>query len=186
MATLNTADQLRLFIGDRPRFAQETYFGDGTASSFQISGFPLVSGCTALGGFQPTAFVTGNNPSAWSATGATFDYNFGRVTFSAVPSADSAFQVIYSYANFSDQEIDFLTANYPNTKAMRMAMIDTLMADAYKRTRWSDFRGGQFDDSQTMSNLMKMRDAVWKELTVEQGPIGALISWGQSQENDGS
>lgn len=183
MATLTTAEILRRRISDRPRYASELYYGDGTAATFQISGVPIITGCTSLGAFQPSAMIPVGN--SWSATGVTFNYNLGLVSFSGVPSALSAFQINYTYATFSDQEIDQVTATYGTIPDMQMDLIDTLMADSYKRARWASQRGAYFDDSLTMDNLMKMRSAVYAGKTVEQGPIGDQFSWDRTQEQNG-
>lgn len=181
MATLTTAESLRRRISDRPRYESETYYGDGTASAFSLSGVPIVTGCTSLGSMIPSAFVAAGDH--WTATGATFDYNLGRVTFSGVISANSAFQVNYTYATFSDQEIDQVTGMYGTFMEMQLDLIDTLMADSYRRARWASQRGAYFDDSLTMANLMMMRSAVFARLTVEQGPLGKMIGWSDNQEN---
>jgi hypothetical protein len=180
---LTTAELLRRHIADRPRLAVELYYGDGTASSFGISGSPIVTGCTALGAFQPSAMVPVGN--SWSATGATFDYNLGTVTFSGVISANSAFQVVYTYGTFSDQEIDQVTATYGILQEMQLDLIDTLMADSYKRARWASQRGAYFDDSLTMNNLMLMRSAVFASKTTEQGPLGGIVGWSNTQSVNG-
>jgi hypothetical protein len=180
---LNSADQLRFFGNDQPRFLIETRYGDGTASSFQVSGAPIVSGATAFGGVPPSAFVPIGG-TAWSGTGATFNYPLGIVSFAAPISANSAFQVDYTYGTFSDQEIDFVTGNFGDMYAMRLALIDNLMSNSYKRARWVAQRGGaSYDDSETMSNLMLMRSALIAERTTEQGPLGDIISWDEQQQN---
>lgn len=179
---MNTADLLRRHISDRPRLAIETYYGDGTANLFQISGSPVVTASTSLGAFQPSAMVFNGNK--WSATGATFDYNLGTVAFSGVISANSSFQVSYTYATFSDDEINQVTASYGMMQEMQLDLIDTLMADSYRRARWASQRGAYFDDSLTMTNLMMMRSAVFASKTVEQGPIGSAIGWAEAQARD--
>lgn len=183
MAQLNSAEMLRRRISDRPRYTTETYYGDGTASAFMISGSPLVTGCTSLGSIAPSAFVAAGDH--WTATGATFDYEQGRVTFSGVISANSAFQVNYTYATFSDQEIDQVTGSYSMMQDMQLDLIDTLMADSYKRARWASQRGAYYDDSLTMANLMMMRSAIFASKTVEQGPLGGMVPWSETQENYG-
>ncbi len=68
---------------------------------------------------------------------------------------------------------------------MQLDLIDTLMADSYKRAQWGGQGGASFDDSQTMQNLMMMRSAVFARLTVEQGPLGDMVSWDREQETRG-
>lgn len=187
MANLNSADALRFFMADRPRLLMETKYGDGTASAFQISGVPLVTGGTALGGFAPSAFVPigVGGGTAWSATGATFNIPLGTVSFNNAISANSAYQVKYTYSTFSDQEIDFVTGLFTDMYAARLALIDNLMADSYKRASWGVQRGAFYDDSKTMQNLMLMREAIYKEMTVETGPQGDILSWDANQQNFG-
>lgn len=178
---LTTAEQLRFFIADRPRYAMETYYGDGTAKTFQVSGAPWVSGSTNLGGRAPSALVPVGN--SWSGTGVTFDYNQGLVTFSSVVSANSAFQVAYTYGTFSDAEIDFVTANCGDMYGMRLALIDHLMGDAWKRMRWASLGGAHFDDSMAMANLIRMRDAIDRDRTQSQGGEFIIDAWSRSQED---
>lgn len=180
---LTTAEILRFQIADRPRLQKETFYGDGTASAFQLSGYPVVSGCTSLGGLVPSAFNTASGGASWSGTGATFSYYLGTVTFSAVPSASSALHVEYTYGTFSDAEIDLVTGLYSDLPSMRLALIDNLMGDAWKRARWAAGAGGFFDDSLSLANLMQMRSAVRAEMTNEQGPQMFYGSWDSEQEN---
>lgn len=184
---MNTADQLRFAMADKPRLLVETKYGDGTASAFQLSGVPLVSGGTALGAFQPSAFVPvgAGGGTAWSATGASFNYNLGTVSFSGAISANSAYQVSYTYAVFSDQEIDMITGMYGDMPSMRLALVSNLMSDAYKRASWQSQAGASYDDSKTMQNLMLMRSAIIAERTEEQGPVGDVFSWSTEQQNYG-
>lgn len=179
---INSADSLRFFSNDQPRQMIETKYGDGTAQLFQMSGMPMVTGATAFGGYTPSAFVPHAN--GWTATGATFSLPLGTVTFPVAISANSAFQVSYTYATFSDFEIDMVTGLYPgDSYSQRLALIDNLMADSYKRARWAAGRGAYFDDSTTMQNLMLLRSAIRGEATTEQGPLGDIISWDDQQAN---
>lgn len=179
---LNSADQLRFAMSDKPRLLMETRYGDGTANLFQLSGVPLVSGASALGGMVPSAYVP--VAAGWSATGgATFDYQLGTVAFTTAISANSAFQVRYTYATFSDQEIDLVTGLYGDLPSMRLALVDNLMGDAYKRAAWRSQAGASYDDKETMKNLMLMRSAIIAQRTDEQGPLGAVISWYDEQQN---
>ena len=165
-------------MNDKPRLQVETRYGDGTARMFQMSGTPIVTG--AQGAFQPSAFVAG--AGQWTSTGATFDAALGTVSFSGTISANSAFQVTYTYATFSDDEINFITGAYGDMYGMRLALVDALMADAYKRAKWGAARGVYYDDTKTMDNLMQLRSAIIAARTTEQGPIGEIISWGDQQQ----
>jgi hypothetical protein len=182
MATLNSAEILRRRVGDKPRMAIETYYGDGFNNMFQYSGNPIVTGCTSLGAIKPSAYVLAGN--GWSGTASTFDYLQGTVTFSGTISALSAFQLVYTYATFSDQEIDQVTAAYGSIPDMQMDLIDTLMADSYKRMAWGSERGSTYDESKTMTNLMMMRSAVFASKTVETGPHGYFAEWAATQETN--
>lgn len=180
----NTADSLRWYANDKPRLLTEVRYGDGTASAFQLSGVPLVTGGTAFGAFQPSAYVPigAGGGTAWSATGATFNLPLGTVSFSAAISAQSAYQVSYTYATFSDADIDFVTGLVGDMLSMRLALIDNLMSDAYKRASWGSQAGARYDDSKTMANLMLMRSAIRAEMVEEIGPAGDIVSWDANQE----
>ena len=180
---MNTADQLRFYMNDKPRVLRETRYGDGTATVFPLSGVPIVTGATALGGFQPSAFAAAPGGAGWTATGATFNAQLGEVKFSAVVPLNSAVHLAYTYATFSDQEIDLVTGLYGDMPSMRLALIDNLMSDAYKRAAWRSQAGASYDDKETMKNLMLMRSAIIASRTDEQGPLGDIFSWSTEQQN---
>src|SRR3989304_9917241 len=93
---LTTAQQVRLRISDRWRWAEEYRGGDGTALKFKLGQGAPFSNLSALSAFVPVA-------AGWSATGGTFDTGLGLVEFSGLVSANSAWRAEYQWAVFSDR-----------------------------------------------------------------------------------
>lgn len=180
---MNSAELLRVAMSDRPKFANENYTSDGTATTYQLSGFPLVTGSTALGSFQPSAFVAGASGNMWSATGATFNLLFGVATIPSAIPFGQPIQFQYTWGVMSDQEIDFLTAQDPGDLVlMQIHYIDWLLADYAKRARWNA-GGVSYDETRLHDFLINMREVLWKRTTLEQGPQGGIESWYDQQEN---
>ena len=178
----DTAIQLRLRIADRPRRNVFTLYGDGLSSAFELGALPggIVTGGGAAG--QPSAFIAvGASPgTAYSATGATFTYAPGLVTFSGVPSAGTAIQTVFWHAVFSDAEIDYITGNYGDLNGMTLEVINALMMDATKRVAWAG-GGVSYNESTVFKSLKDMRDTIYTAMTVETGPQGGFESWADSQ-----
>lgn len=181
---MNTAEQLRFYVADKPRFSQETYFGNGSALVYQISGFPMVTGATGLGGMEPGVFIRNANSDGWTATSlSATGLGLGTITFGTPIQNGMPFQIRYTYATFSDQEIDFITAlKSGDLKGMRMEILNLLIADYSKRSRWNA-QGVSVDDSIVVQNLIRAREILWKEMTIEQGAQGGIESWSENQQN---
>lgn len=168
--TLTSAQQLRLYAQDQPRIQDRTMFGDGSAASFPLPDRNLTSA---------TAYVMA--AGGWSATGATFDPT-GQVAFSAVISAATAFRVTYIYSNFSDDEINqFLSAG--SLINAEILVVETLMFDAIKRSRWASPDGTSFDDSQAQSHLQMLYDKLQNEQAKDAVDQGGVVSWAMNQNN---
>lgn len=180
---MTSAEILRFQMSDRPHFANEVYFGDGTASAFQMSGFPMITGCANLGGQNPTVTIRSDTEDSWSGTAlAATGLLFGMITFASPIPYGVPFQVGYTYAAFSDQDIDYFTANAPgDLNGQKLKMIDTLLTDYVTRARWNA-QGVSVDDHVVFENLLKLRETLWKQMTVEQGPLGGVESWAVQQQ----
>jgi hypothetical protein len=166
---LTTAQQVRLRIQDQPKLARDTYTADGAATGFSLPHRNITSA---------SAYVM--NAGAWSATGAMFSVS-GEVAFADAISAQSAFQVAYTYSVFSDEEIaDFVTAG-GGIPGARLEAVQALMFDGLKRSRWMAADGTQFDDTQAMSLLNRMYDQFSKEAENDALLGGGLISWAGNQ-----
>ncbi len=175
-----TQDQeLRLGVDDLPKPAEEVLYGDGTGTAFQLAHYPLVSATPAS---APSAYfyVT----SAWSATGASFSYPFGRVSFPGIVSANSAVRIVYHWAIFSDEEICYFTGKHAgDLVSQKLLVVETLLMNAWKRHNWSAAGGQSVSEANVFDQLMKMRAMLQTKLTTELGPEGSLISWSEEQEN---
>ena len=180
---MNSADNLRFRMADRPQLAIETYLGDGTASAYQISGVPIVTGGTALGGRSLNVEIRNANGDSWTATSLmATSLALGLITFAQPIPFGFPFQVTYTFATFSDSEIDEFTAASPgDLNGQKIGMIDVLLVDYAKRSRWNA-QGVSMDDSVVFQNLLKLREELWKQMTQEIGPQGGLVSWAEGQQ----
>jgi len=170
--TLSTAQQVRLKIQDLPAVANDTYYGDGTATLFLLPHRNLTSG---------TAYVPIGG-TAWTATGAVFDAS-GYVQFSGILPAGSAFRVQYVHSVFSDEEIGHFTAAGGTVNGAALQAIEALMFDSLKRARWMAPDGTQFDDTQAQGQLLRMYEVLGQQAKEEAIAGGAVESWGMEQEN---
>ena len=175
----DSAAQLRWRINDRARRQEYTFYGDGTASAFQLNTLPggVVTGQGAAHG--PSAFVPLGG-TAWSATGASWDYGNAVVTFSGVISANTAINTIFYHATFSEEEINFVTAQFGAGVAGALECVETLMMDASKRASWAG-GGVSYNEAQTFANLKQMCDTLWTKQVDESGPQGGFESWADNQ-----
>jgi hypothetical protein len=170
---------LRLGVNDQPRLADETLYGNGTASSFQLAHYPIVSASPAT---APAILVAGG--AGWTATGATVSFLFGTVTFSGIISANSSFRASYHWATFSDEEISYYTGLYPgDLTSQKLRVVEDLMMDAYKRHSWGAAGGQNVNEDSLFGKLEKMREMLQRKLTTEQDADGRFISWADEQEN---
>jgi len=174
---LDTAQQVRLRIQDQPLRADETFFADGSASAFQLPHRNVQSG---------TGFVfvsAGGVPvTGWSATGVDFDAS-GLVTFSAVPSAESALRAVYVHSTFSDDEIGHFTAVGGSVVGASLEAVQALMFDSLKRARWGAADGSQYDDTKAMDQLRYMHSALKEEVNEGEVAAGGFQNWSLEQEN---
>ncbi len=171
--TLTTAQQVRLKIRDQWRRKSEEKYGDGTASSFQLSeGAPYSTIISATASIA----VTG-----WSATGCTFDNTLGYVTFSGLVSANSAVRFDYLWAVFSEDEIGNFTAVRGTVNGAAVEAIDSLLFDASRRARWAAPDGSQYDDTSTSRLLLDMRDKLAEQDQQDIGAQGGYESWAIGQ-----
>lgn len=170
---LTTAQQVRLKIRDTWRRKSEEKYGDGTASSFQLSeGAPYSTIISA------TASVVN---TGWSATGCTVDNSLGYVTFSGIVSANSAVRFDYLWAVFSDDEVSNFTAVRGTVNGAAVEAIDSLLFDASRRAKWAAPDGSQYDDTTTAALLLNMRDKLDEQDKQDIGPQGGYESWAIGQ-----
>jgi hypothetical protein len=176
---LTTAQMVRGRLNDPWRDGEETLLPSGSASSFKLQqGAPYSTLISA------TASVFLPLPTGWSATACTFDLARGRVTFSGVISANSALQMNYLWAVFSDDEMAYFTAVGAGVAGAALEGVKWLMGDAWKRARWGAPDGTTYDDSKALDNLRKLYDTLLDEtLGGQAGPEGGYESWAAEQEN---
>lgn len=172
--TLTTAQQVRLRIQDQTRAADVVFYGDGTAVRFGLEQTNISSGTAYVG--------LGNPPTAWSATGCTFNTT-GWVEFSAIFSANTPFRATYTHSVFSEDEIGHFTAVGGNVVGAALEACRTLMFDSLKRARWMSPDGSQYDDTQAMNYIQKLEWALKNELEESAIAGGSIHSWALEQEN---
>lgn len=169
---LTTAQQVRLKIQDAPTLADDTYYGDGMASSFQLPHRNITSASALVLDAQ----------GQWSATGSTFSVS-GVVTFADVISANTGFRTIYTHTVFSDDEIGYFTAVGGNVNGAAVEAIEALMFDSLKRARWIAPDGSQYDDTAAQRQLQAMWDRLHANAEDEALTGGSVTSWAMNQEN---
>jgi hypothetical protein len=173
---LTTAQQVRLRIQDPWRRGSEVQYGDGIASSFQLAqGAPYSTLISA------TASVVN---TGWSATGCTFDLSLGYVTFSGIPSANTAVRFDYQWAVFGDEEVGTFTAAGGGTvRGAAREAVRTLRFNALKRARWAAPDGTTYDDTAAIQALKALQDDLEEEIErFDEGPAGGYESWAVSQQ----
>ena len=175
---LTTAQIVRGRVNAPFIYDSEQIVGDGTASSFKLkqgSPFSTIS-ATATASIATTA--------GWSATGATFDYTLGRVTFSGVISANSAVRMDYLYSIFSEDEMSYFTAVGGGVPEMCLLAVRHLLVDYAKRGRWAAPDGSTYDDTMAFASLKALESGLQDEIHgSEVGPIGDSVSWPEDQQN---
>lgn len=169
--TLTNLQRVRLRIQDQPRIADTTYYGDGSASVFQLPHRNLVSG---------SAYVPGG--AGWTATGGAFDAS-GFVSFSGVISANSAWRARYTYSNFSDTEIDDWISAYGSVNGAAIEAVTTLMFDGLRRAAWASPDGTEYDDTKAMTLLNDLYKVLKDEEADEAAVGGSVESWSLEQGN---
>lgn len=171
MPLTTTAQQVRIYIRDIPRFADVTRYGDGTATVFNLAPDTNLSSGSAfvpLGG------------AAWTATGATFDAS-GIVAFSGVISANSAFRLTYVNSVFSEDEIGLFITAGGTIKGAALEALGSLMFDAARCARWGSVDGSYYDDTSTQSHLRQLYDKLKDEIEREATTAGGMNSWSLAQ-----
>lgn len=166
--SLTTAQQVRLKIQDQPTLANAVYYGDGQATVFNLPhrNLTTASAYVSVGG-------------AWSATGATFAS--GQVAFSGIISANSGFNVRYTYSTFSDAEVDhFITAG-GGVVGAALEAVEALMFDGLRRASWASPDGTSYDDTKTIGLLNQLHATLSDELTEEAVFGGGMASWSETQ-----
>jgi len=165
---LTTAEQVRLRISDFPILEAATYYGDGSASAFNLPHRNLTSA---------SAFIMN---AGWSATGATFDAS-GIVTFSGVLSAHSAFHVRYAHSVFSEAEINHFTAVGGNLNGAAIEAVQTLMFDGLKRATWAAPDGSEYDDTRAIGLLKDLYATLKTEQAEAAFAAGGFQGWAITQ-----
>ena len=173
---LTTAQQVRLRISDRWRYAEETHYGNGSGSGFKVSQGAPFSTLSAFSGY-----ILLPSPTGWSATGGTFDTGLGLAKFSSVVTALTAVRFDYQWALFSDDEIGHFTALGSGVAGAALEAVRVLMFDSLRRSKWAAPDGTEYDDTAAMKQLLEMEKRLIDELARDIGPEGGLESWSENQ-----
>ena len=97
--------QVRVLIGDLPKWDRQTTTGDGTTKRFILSSLPIITDTEIL----TVDGVTKTNPTDY-----TVSADLGLVTFVAAPGDQAALAIQFSYAELSDETITAIIALQPN------------------------------------------------------------------------
>lgn len=172
--TLTSADLVRQRVQDITQRADYTLYGDGTANSYGLQHTNIQSASAFVG--------IGSPPTAWSATGCTFDAT-GFVQFSATISANTAFNVRYVYNVWSDDVIgQYITAGGDVIGAALLCAYDLLFDNA-KRSRWMGAQGAQYDNMQAGNFVKDMISALKEEQFEAASQGGQFNSWAETQQD---
>lgn len=169
--SLTTAQWVRLRIQDQPKIADDTYYGDGLADTFQLPH----SNLTSATAFVPLA-------TAWSATACTFNAS-GYVQFSGTISANSGFRTRYVHSVFSDEEISHFTAVGGDIVGASLEAVQTLMFDGLKRSKWVAPDSSEYDDTAAMKLLNDLYKTLKEEQLQAAVADGAISSWAETQDD---
>lgn len=171
---LTDIQAVRQRIQDEPGYeAGRIMQGDGVSTVFSLPVRNLTTASAFVGIGTPT-------PTAWSATGATFNPT-GYVTFANPISANSAFMCQYAYSVFSDDVISayLVTGGGVNGAALQCAY--DLLFDALKRASWRGADGSTYDDRLLRDELRGIISALKHEEEEQAIFGGAMASWAENQ-----
>jgi hypothetical protein len=166
---LTTAQMVRERIQDIPTLANDTYYGDGLAVTFQLPHRNLTSA---------SAFVQGTN--AWASTGATFNAS-GYVTFADVISANSAFRVQYVHSVFSDELIDQRVSALGNVLDVSLEFARDLLFDSVKRAKWVAPDSSEWDDTKAIDAVKAIIADIKAEQEEQATLHGGFGEWAITQ-----
>ena len=172
---LTTAQQIRLRVQDQPKIADVVRYGDGSASAFDLQHVNLTSASAFI-----MVSAGGVPATGWSATAATFNAS-GYVTFSGVPSANSALKLRYVYSTFSDDEIDHYQTVGGNINGAALEAVQALMFDGLKRSKWKAPDGTEYSDVEAMKELNDLYDRLKVEELEDGIAAGGFGQWAVTQ-----
>lgn len=176
---LTTEQIIRSRINDPFRYDTEIVMGDGTASAYKLKqGAPFST--ISAGSFTASTAAGG---TAWSATGCAVDVNIGKVTFSAVVSANIGLQCDYQWSVFSTDELTYFMTLGGIPEAC-LGAVNHMLVDYAKRSRWASPDGSTVDQTMALNSLLALRSALEDEIRgASVGPIGYNNSWPEEQGN---
>jgi hypothetical protein len=179
---LSTADQLRARLSDRFRRTGQFIWGDGTASGFSLSGFPIPSGAgsASVGVVVGAGLVTATGGTAW-------DYTHGTLYFNTALSAGSAALVDYHWSVLSDDEIGTITAMQSTLDAMTLEGLQWIVMDYARLKRWSMAQGPSVDPGGAQKALLELLEFYRKRVEDGAGPAleGGIEAWSEYQQGGG-
>lgn len=176
---LSSALQLRARLSDRHRRTAQYVYGDGTATAFFLSGFPIPSGA----GSATVRLVLAGG--VLSATGGTaWHFGDGILAFGTALSANSGALTEYVHSIFSDEEIDTITAlQAGDLNAQTLEGLRWLWADYAKRVKWDMAQGPSVDPTEAAKRLEKMIQ--YYEDLADRHAEGGLESWAEYEQTTG-
>ena len=168
MATIN---DLRSKIYDKPQVVLDDRIGtgDGVRINFLTRYSPVMDG---------TLTVTVGGVPQIEDTDYTFDYSTGLIAFATQPDADDIILADYSYAAFTDEELQaILDSNGGNINLAAGEALTTLLSSRTKLVSWS--KGDtKIDYDRVRSDLKQIADKFIAQGRSESGGANVTdIDW---------
>jgi hypothetical protein len=96
---------VRVLLGDMPKFDRQTAAGDGATALFVASSLPIITS---------TETVTVGGAVKTKPTDYSIDYDLGLITFAVAPGASSPIVTTFQYAEISNESLTALLALQPD------------------------------------------------------------------------
>lgn len=90
----------RGMIQDKPKICNDIFTTDGNTTIFQLNNYPVL--------IEPEIII---NHSSGDIEVQDINYNFGRLNFTSNPPPYGVLEIIYPYAQLSDEEINYCLNN---------------------------------------------------------------------------
>ena len=181
---ITTAQDLRRRLGDPLRRTAQWFQGDGTATGYFLSGYPVHSGAAGSAAFR---VVSGNG--VLTATGGTaWDFDRGIVALPSALSAGSAALAEYTWSVFSEEEIGTLTGAYGSLDEMARAGIEWLQGEYSRRVKWAMAQGPEVAPTMAAKHLAALWAQYDQKLHTDSEGLaiaGGLEAWSESQQSYG-
>lgn len=155
MATSSEIEQVRRRIGDSKKSNTEMLVGDGTTVLFDLE-YKNV--------FDAIVKVAGESTTAFSLNGSA-----GQIVLAEAPEEGASIEVTYSYAGYTDEELNEMIGIYGVTGTV-VECLSGLLADSAK---FYDYSQGQTTDkrSQIFEHLKMLLENAKEDASISAGEV---------------